>query len=258
MIITDFNKWDGQFGNKLLGLNNLIQISHYYKQDYKFKPFNGLEIFDLKISEYYNGPYEILNINKDNVLLDNNKTYYLLPCLFEVFHEFSQIPTYDIFKIKDPINHLKTVVGIHYRGTDFKLWDDKCILPFEYYKNSIDFTIKDIEDDFIFMLFTDDESLESFKNSIDYIKSLGKEYQLGRINDYLYDFKAMSECDYIISSPSTFCITATFCGKKNKKIIHSYDFLIDYKNNTDYFRDIFWKKILNFNQDSTYNIYKLI
>lgn len=264
MIITDFNKWDGyQFGNKLLGLNNLIQLSHFYKQDYNFTPFNGLEIFDIKTNEYYNEPHEKIDIdmltkNKDNIILDNDKTYYLEPCLVELFHEFNKISTYDIFKIKEPIKHSKKVVGIHYRGTDFKVWDDKCILPFEYYKNSIDFTIEDINDDFMFILFSDDASLDSFNKSIEYLKSLGKEYQLGKINDYLSDFKALSECDYIISSPSTFCITASFCGKKNKKIIHSHDFIINYKNNTSYFRDIFWKNLLDFNQNSDYIIYKLI
>jgi len=34
----------------------------------------------------------------------------------------------------------------------------------------------------------------------------------------------MTECDYIISSPSTFCISAGFVGK-NKKIIHSKDWI---------------------------------
>lgn len=266
MIITDFDKWVGyQFGNKLLGVNNLIQLSNFYKQDYYFTPFNGLEIFDIKTKtkDYNNEPYEKIDINlfiqnKDSILLDNNKFYYLEPCLIELFHEYNQLSTHEIFKIKEPISNTNKVVGIHYRGTDFKIWDDKCILPFDYYKDSIDFIINEITDDFVFVLFTDDYSLDSFKQSVDYITSLGKNYELGNINNYLDDFKSLSECDYVISSPSTFCITASFCGKKSKKIIHSYDFIMNYKNNTDYFRDIFWKKLLYFDQNSTYNLYKLI
>lgn len=262
MVITDFNKWVGyQFGNKLLGLNNLIQISNFYNQDYYFTLFNGLEIFDIKTNTklYNNEPYEIININDiNNIILDNNKFYYLEPCLIELFHKFDTLSTFDIFKFKEPFHHDQKMVGIHYRGTDFKVWDDKCILSYEYYKNSIDFVLNDIKDDFIFVLLTDDLSLESFNKSIEYLKNLNLNYQIGDINDYLYDFKILANCDYIISSPSTFCITASFCGKKDKKIIHSHDFIVNYKNNTDYFRDVFWKNILNTNQNKDYILYKLI
>ena len=85
MIITDFNNWLGyKFGNKLLGLNNLIQISKYYNQDYWFTPFNGLELFDIvtNTKSYNNQPYEIININnlinnKESIIFDNDKVYYL-------------------------------------------------------------------------------------------------------------------------------------------------------------------------------------
>lgn len=270
MIITDFNKWVGyQFGNKLLGLNNLIQISDFYNQDYYFTPFNGLELFDIKTKtkEYNNETYEIIDIdtlinNKNNLVLDNNKVYYLEPCLIELFHEFDSLSTFDIFKFKEPFLDEQKMIGIHYRGTDFKVWDDKCILLYEYYKNSIDFILgdikNDIKDDFIFVLLTDDFSLDSFNKSVEYLKSLNVNYKIGDINNYLYDFKTLANCDYVISSPSTFCVTASFCGKKNKKIIHSHDFIVNYKNKTDYFRDIFWKKILTINQNKDYLLYKLI
>lgn len=262
MIITDFNKWVGyQFGNKLLGLNNLIQISNFYNQDYYFTPFNGLEIFDIKTNTkaYNNESYEVIDINNiNNLTLDNNKFYYLEPCLIELFHKFDSLSTFDIFKFKEPFHYSQKMVGIHYRGTDFKVWDDKCILSYEYYKNSIDFILNDVKDDFIFVLLTDDFSLDSFNKSVEYLKSLNLNYQIGNINDYLYDFKILANCDYIISSPSTFCVTASFCGKKDKKIIHSNDFIVNYKNNTDYFRDVFWKNILNVNQNKDYILYKLI
>ena len=73
MIITNFDRWDGyKFGNKLLGVNNLLQISYFYNQDYHFNNFNGLELFDINTeTKKYNGePYEILNLtdlfNKKN------------------------------------------------------------------------------------------------------------------------------------------------------------------------------------------------
>lgn len=266
MIITDFNKWSGyQFGNKLLGVNNLIQISNFYKQDYYFTTFNGLGIFDIKTAtkNYNNSTFEVINplldsSEKYDIILDNDKIYYLDPCLFELYHEFNTLSTFDIFKIKDPFNFDKKTVGIHFRGTDFEIWDEKCILPFEYYKNSIDFVISDITEDFNFILYTDDQKLESFKKSIEYLKSMGKPYILGNINSFIHDFRSLSHCDYIISTPSTFCITASFCGKKDKKIIHSYDFIWNYKYKSTYFRDIFWKKIIDFPNNNDYNIYKLI
>ena len=55
----------------------------------------------------------------------------------------------------------------------------------------------------------------------------------------------MTECDSIISSPSTFCICAGFIGK-NKYIIHSAKWAKDRADK----RDKFWSGILqggNFN-----------
>jgi hypothetical protein len=268
MIITDFNKWDGyQFGNKLLGLNNLLQISNYYEQDYYFTPFKGLDMFDIKnqTKEYNNEAFEIIDNNiffnqdKNSIILDNNKIYYLTPCLVEFYHKFNSLSTFDIFKFKESNTDDRKLIGVHFRGTDFKIWDDKCILPYEYYKDSIDFIINEIKENFTFILFTDDYELTSFKNIVNYLNLLEINYIFGDINDFRYDFKMLSNCEYIISSPSTFCITASFCGKKNKKIIHSQDFIINYKNKSDYFRDIFWKRLLDFNNNNNdYNLYKLI
>ena len=266
MIITNFDRWDGyKFGNKLLGLNNLIQISKYYNQDYWFTPFNGLELFDIKnkTKDYNYQPYETINItdlinNKETLSFDNDKIYYLEPCLIELFHKFNDTSTFDIFKLKESIINHKKIVGVHYRGTDFKLWDEKSILPYEYYKNSIDFVLNDIKEDFTFKLFSDDYSLDSFNKSVEYLKSLNINYEFGNLNDFSLDFKSLAYCDYIISTPSTFCITASICGLKNKKIIHNKEWILDYKLKSDYFRDIFWKNLLEPEKTNDYVLYKLI
>ena len=110
MIITNFDRWQYyQFGNKLLGVNNLLQISHFYNQDYYFNYFNGLDLFDINTeTKKYNGePYVILNLkdlfNKKNedIILDNDIIYYLEPCLMEFFHKYNSISTFDIFKLKE-------------------------------------------------------------------------------------------------------------------------------------------------------------
>jgi hypothetical protein len=86
---------------------------------------------------------------------------------------------------------------------------------------------------------------------------LNIDYKLGTISNFKEDFILMSSCDYIVSTPSTFCIVASICGKKNKKIIQNKDWVIGYKGESDYFRDIFWKNVGN-NKDNNYEIYKLI
>jgi hypothetical protein len=192
-------------------------------------------------------------------VLDNNIIYYLDPCLVEFFHKYDLISTFDIFKLKKNIVSDKKLIGIHFRGTDFNLWDEKSILPFGYYKNSVDFIINDIDGDFEFILFSDDYSLDSYIKTVNYLIELNVNYKVGTINNFKEDFILMSSCDYIVSTPSTFCITASICGNKTKKIIQNKEWVIDYRGNTDYFRDIFWKKVGDNNDDNKdYKIYKLI
>lgn len=266
MIITNFNNWNGyQFGNKIIGLNNLIQISKFYNQDYFFTEFNGLELFEVgnKTREYNKEQYEILDVNfliknKFEVSLDNDKIYYLEPSLLEYFYEFSTLSTYDIFKYKN-IDLTKKNVAIHFRGGDFHQWDPKSILPFEYYKNSIDFVRSEInEEDYNYILFSDDTNLESYIKTIEYLNFLNIGYSTGNVSNFKEDFTKISECKYVISSPSTFVISASFCGNKNKKIIHSYDWVVNYKNNSDYFRDVFWKELYRNGGNNDYKFYKLI
>ena len=56
---------------------------------------------------------------------------------------------------------------------------------------------------------------------------------------YIYDFSQMSECDVIISSPSTFCFGASIMGKKNKFIIHNEKLFKELKKINDK-GDTFW------------------
>ena len=62
----------------------------------------------------------------------------------------------------------------------------------------------------------------------------------------------MTECEYIISSPSTFCMTAGFIGKK-KRIIHSEQWLLDRINH----EDKFWIDLCN-GGNRDYKIWKRV
>lgn len=265
MIVVDFNQWKGyRFGNKLLGVNNIIQISSMFKQDYFFTKFEGLEIFDIttQTKNYNNEPCEILDLSillkdKKNCVLDNEKFYTFNPNLFEYFYEFSNLSTFNIFKLKSQEMKNDPKVAVHFRGTDFFQWDKNCVLNYDYYLDSLIFVLNESNNVSIH-LFTDDMNLPSFKKTTEWLISQKINYNLGNISNYLDDFILISSSDYVISSPSTFCITASICGKKNKKIIHSKDFIEGYKLKSDYFRDVFWKNLYYNTENNDYKIYKLI
>lgn len=112
-------------------------------------------------------------------------------------------------------------VGIHFRGTDFKGWNEKASLSYEYYREAIEL-LMNREQNLKFILFTDDNEFDAYKNVMKYLNKQKYNYIPGDANrEMMVDFYQMSQCDYIISSPSTFAIMATLYGKENKQIIHN-------------------------------------
>ena len=278
MIIADTGGWLGAgFGNRFLLLNNLLQLSHFSGHRIAFTPFKGLDMFkeiegnmislpEITIHQDLT-PQELLDTPKENITLHPNLNYKLESAtLFELFFKFNEVSTFDLFsQIKPNINSDKINVGVHFRGLDFRIWDPKCLLDASYYIDAIQFVVDEIKEDFNLTLYYDDSRLESFKTVITWLDVNKIEYSRGSCTDRndpdmwgQDDFFSLSQCDYIISSPSTFCITAAMCGRKNKKIIHSKAFLIDYKLKTDYFRDIFWKTLYDSGGNEDYKLYKLI
>lgn len=251
----------GRFGNKLFYYNNLIQTSKHFGHNYSVSRFENDNIFqfsnlneELIVTNSINLNSEFLIENKNNNI--NEDFIHLEPCLGDLFFEFDLLKTNDIFKFKfnliPNIDNDKIYVGIHFRGTDFNLWDDKSILPTEYYVNSIDFILSS-ENNVNIKLFTDDITLQSYNELKTYLEDNKINYELGDIQSLEDDFINLSYCDYIISSPSTFAIAAGFCGKENKKIIHSKNW-VDYQCGKG---DKFW---IGFNNggNNNYKKYKLI
>ena len=251
----------GRFGNKLLYYNNLIQISKHFKHNYFAPRFESDNIFEFSvlnqniiIGDSIDVNSKFLIENKNN---DFNETFiHLEPCLGDLFFEYDSLKTNNIFKFKSSlvpnISNNKIYVGIHFRGTDFKLWDNKSILPTTYYIDSINFILSN-ENNLNIKLFTDDITLQSYNELKTYLTDNNINYELGNIHSLEDDFINLSYCDYIISSPSTFAIAAGFCGKENKKIIHSKNWL-DYQCDKG---DKFW---VGFNNggNNNYKKYKLI
>ena len=112
-------------------------------------------------------------------------------------------------------------VGIHFRGTDFFQWNPKSILDSDYYLDSIKLCL-DSFNELEFVLFTDDHNLESFKNISSFLKSNNINHRMGLsqiTGNFLDDFIDLASSDIIVSSPSTFAISAGMIG--NSRIIHS-------------------------------------
>tara|TARA_Y100001963_G_scaffold154845_2_gene244528 strand:+ start:206 stop:910 length:705 start_codon:yes stop_codon:yes gene_type:complete len=225
---------DWGFGNRLLYYNNLRQLAEKNADSWSTVPFKGHEHFH-SVIQYSRGGNNVLN-----------------PCLGEKFFEWHSTSTRNIFKLKD-VPLLKRTAAIHFRGGDFHQWNPNSILKTSYYIDSIELC-KDSIDRFI--LFTDDKSLQSYKDVVEYLNKNNMNYTEGvnssNRSNYIEDFKTMSSCNYIISSPSTYCICAGFIGE-DKKIIHSEEWIKSrVKEN-----DKFWVDLHNGgNQD--YSIWRLV
>jgi len=232
------------FGNKLLYYFNLRQISYEFNIPFYSVSFDGLDLFEEKMTGSHN--------------IKNPKT--LKFCLGEMFFE-TDLNTRKVFKIKKELlaeNSLEKnkKCAIHFRGTDFFEWNRDSILSSEYYINAIKETIKD-DPEVQFIIFTDDNSLEAYKNTIKYLNSINYRYSYGENTKnrkkFKKDFINMCLCNYIISSPSTFCITAGFIGK-DKKIIHSENWIKDRASK----KDKFWEKLYNTGGNMNYKTWKLV
>jgi len=267
MLFVDFNEWPAwRFGNKILLLNNLIQISYYFKIPYTFNNFLGLDLFEnLEPHDLPSSYDEILTTNfflntpKKNIHLNTQKRYKLDMALFELFFTYNDLSTFDIFKLKIPNITSNTIsIGAHFRGTDFHTWDKKAILPTEYYINSLEFLKTILTEDFKVYLATDDVNLVSYQTVIEWLNQNNISFHGGNIKNWKQDFYTLSQCNYVISTPSTFCITSSLCGRKNKKIIHNKEWFKQYKLHSDYFRDIFWKQLYETKGNKDYSLYKLI
>lgn len=212
------------FGNRILYYNNLRQLSKTKQKQWSCSPWLGYK--------YFTG--DLLN----GAQRGDEK---LEPCLGDKFFEWNSISTREIFKLKETTSVNESTCAVHFRGTDFHHWNPNSILSANYYIKSIDM-IKDSVKHFV--LFTDDETLASFSQVRTKLKNENIIFSEGQNTcnrqNYIKDFSYMSECDWIISSPSTFCICAGFVGKK-KKIIHSKNWVEDRASRNEQF----WVDLLN-------------
>lgn len=150
-------------------------------------------------------------------------------CLGENFFDEEiypdRIPIDEIFKPQGTDTYTSDTICIHLRGGDFKFWKNgEGLLSFEYYKNAIDYVLDAYKDKGyyqlpFFTIVTDDVSHPCHNNIEDYLDKNLCRVLCRRNIDMVRDWYTMVGAEWIISSPSTFAITAGMIS--NAKIIHS-------------------------------------
>lgn len=240
----------GRMGNVLIQYAFLREIAYRCSIDYFFPQLPYIEYFEdfekrnfslwLKIKKK-----KIINMDIiDQMGMDNflnsvikwNKEGYnivLQPPMLGHLFSFKDINPTRFIKIKEEIVRTpqffddKTNVGIHFRGTDFQSWNQKSILPGEFYINAVERVVEEREKEKLrFLLFTDDTTLSSYKLVTNFLTAKQIEFRPGNPENFLMDdFQAISQCDIVISSPSTFAIVAALMGKERKTIYHSKEWV---------------------------------
>ena len=218
-------------GNRILYYNNLRQFAAKTDRQWSSVPWDG--------HTYFKG--DMLNGSKQGKEFKH--------CLGENFFKWRTVPTRDIFSLQYNIGVPSNVCALHFRGTDFHQWNIDAVLDYNYYIQSLEELRGKASS---FALFTDDMGLYSFQKTREYLEEHGLDFTVGHSCNELADLTYMSECDYIVSSPSTFCIVAGFIGNK-KKIIHSEEWVTDRANRDDRF----WSDLLGGGNDD-YSIWRLI
>ncbi|MBZ4646759.1 MAG: hypothetical protein JG777_2248 [Clostridia bacterium] len=255
----------GRMGNRLFHYHFLRQIAQKTEIEYfhcKFPDSIYFESMEKKSPPFFYlnrktkiSSKEILSYERDDFLnyikeeVDKDRVIILNPpILGEVFFDYLFYPPSDFIRIKpqykidfpfDTSN--KLIIGIHFRGTDFSEWNKHAALNFSYYRDAINYCRDYFKSlDPIFVLFTDDSNYPAFVETVKFLNESSKGcYYIGDNSSLpIYDFYQMSQCDVLISSPSTFAIVAGSIGKR-KKIIHAKSWL-DYAISKN---DTFWVKL---------------
>lgn len=151
----------------------------------------------------------------------------------------------------------KILVGLHFRGTDFKMWNSRASLSAKYYQNAIDMLMETLRNELqgvCWQLFTDDNDFPPYLAVAEYLQKRGATLMMGDADHLMIsDFYQLSQCDYIVSSPSTYAIMAAIMGKENKMIIQNKEW-VEYcvQNGED-----FWRKMKE-NQVPWYHVMAFI
>jgi len=224
----------GRFGNRVLQYNTLMQLSSIANTDASCVEWEGNDIFSNLVNTK-----ECVSEKKSLIWSDllggfslsSGKDYCVCPnSIHNVFWEVTKVDPRKFIRINDKYKRKlpedKTNVGIHLRGDDILGRDGnngREIHSPEYYRKSIDIVENEF-DNTTYYVCTDDRSFDSYIKTVEYLNDCGLNFELG-CSDHFRDFSTLTECDVLIASSSTFVVCAGFLGKKDKKIIHSLDWI---------------------------------
>ena len=131
-----------------------------------------------------------------------------------------------------------SLIALHFRGNDFATWNPMAILPTAYYVDAIRRIRNKITGTLIYRLCTDDRSLSSFQETQAFLVDEGlTSLAFDCTNSLECDFSAMASSTFLVSSPSTFAITAAMLG--NPHVIHSGEWVADREEKGEQF----WKMV---------------
>lgn len=276
MIIID-KQTRGRHGNKVFHFNTLMQLSNTLNQECSTDNWDGYEFFEetCKLNSKMTGdeiPPKDLIYNTETELLDKYSTGDWKLNTYSLCGPFFRITKKDpreFLKLREVVDldHNDQVsVGIHIRGGDTRGADGmdcKEIHPPEYYINAIDFVLKEYNNHVVFYLCTDDPdpNFPSYRDTLNYIISKNVPLYHDPSNHYMKDFSILTECDVLISGSSTFATAAGIMGK-HKKIIHSKDFVEQFKDKDQEWYSSFGNGMffydLNHIKSDYYGLWKLV
>lgn len=218
-------------GNKLLYYWNLVQAANARGIQYESPPDKDMDSL-IKIG--YIRTQELRKIIPFDF------------CLGENFYDPSysgtnRVPIENIFRLrrtKDKVS--SNVVSIHLRGGDFRVWKNgEGLLSLKYYTDAVDYFLAETSFEsstYYIQIISDDSTHPHLIPLQNYIKSrCGGGIRLipHTQRSICDDWYTMAHSEWIISSPSTFAITAGMVS--NARIIHSEKWVNDRVNDTDPF-----------------------
>jgi len=207
-------------GNRLLYYWNLRQKAHSEGKNWCVYPSSDVA--------------SLIDIDNSSSCTFSDSTQ--LPfCLGENFFKYTQdrLPIYSIFSLKEEREVPKTPyhkVCIHLRGGDFRTWKNgEGMLSLKYYTDAFDYFMDQVKYcswPYQIEIICDDPEhpvLNPLQSHIYLQSGNGRALCRYERNSIAHDWYSMVESEWIISSPSTFAITAGMVS--SAKIIHSKDWV---------------------------------
>ena len=272
MIVID-KQTRGRHGNKVLHFNTLMQLSLITGQTAYTDLWDGYGSFEPTCEALKNTDsteeipfsdliYKSIEELKEKYSDGNWKLHSLSLC--GPFFRITKTDPRDFIKLKEK-PELSNPVGIHIRGGDNRGADGmNCreVHPPEYYINAIDFVLSEYEDPEFYLCTDDpDPNYPSYYKTLNYLKDKNLKLKHDTSNHYMCDFSILSECDVLISGSSTFALAAGMIGK-HKKIIHSRNFVEQFKDDDQKWYSKFGNGMffydMNHVNNEYYNVWRLI